>query len=72
MLGRRHKKNPDEVGIGIDDQAAILIEGDQFKVLSTDGRAHVTKKKYKSDGTIDETHFICDNKFHLLNDLLAV
>lgn len=72
MLGRRHKKHPHEIGIGIDDQAAILIEGDQFKVLSTDGRSHVTKKKCKSDGTIEETHFPCDNSFHPLHELLSV
>jgi hypothetical protein len=70
MLGRRHKKSPNEVGIGIDDQAAILVDGDQFKVLSTDGKSHITKKKYTSEGTIEETHFTSnDDVFHPLTDL---
>jgi hypothetical protein len=69
MLGRRSKKYPSEIGIGIEDQAAILIDGDKFKVLSTDGRSHVTKKKVRSDGTLGELRFPCDNTFHSFSEL---
>lgn len=71
MLQRRSKKNRSEFGIGIDDQAAILIEGDQFKILSTDGTSHVTKKKVKLDNTIEETLFVSDGNFHPLTELLS-
>jgi cyanophycinase-like exopeptidase len=70
MLERRHKKNSNEIGIGIDDQAAIVVDGDQFKVLSTDGKAHVMKKRYTDDGTIQEIHYASnDDVFHPLSDL---
>lgn len=71
MLQRRSKKNPLEIGIGIDDQAAIMIQGDQFKILSTDGKSHVTKKKVNSNNTIEETPFLCDDNFHPLSELLT-
>lgn len=69
MLGRRHKKFPSEIGIGIEDQAAILIDGDKFKVLSTDGRSHVIKKKVLTDGSIGAIHFQCDDTFHSFSEL---
>ena len=70
MLQRRSKKDPSEIGIGIDDQAAIVIQGDQFKILSTDGRSRVTKKKVQPNSTIEEIPFDSDGKFHSLNELL--
>lgn len=46
MLLRRK----DEVGVGIDDQAAIVVEGDQWRVISTDGKAGVVVKRVKVEG----------------------
>ena len=69
MLGRRHKRFPAEVGIGIEDQAAILIDGDKFKVLSTDGRSHVVQKKVRTDGSLDTIHFQCDDTFYSFSEL---
>jgi hypothetical protein len=69
MLGRRHKKFPSEIGIGIEDQAAILIDGDKFKVLSTDGQSHVIKKKVGTNGSIEGIHFRCDDTFHSFSEL---
>ena len=59
-----------EIGIGIDDQTAILVENDKFRVLSTDGKAKVTKKTLKVDGSIIEKVFLPSSVMIPLNELV--
>ena len=60
------------VGVGIDDQAAIIVEGDKFHVVSTDGLAKVTKVTVNANGSILEKIYPSSNKktIHSLSELI--
>lgn len=44
---------PEEVGVAIDDHAAILINGNQWKVLSAADNAKVAIKRVEEDGSVN-------------------
>ncbi len=61
-----------EVGIGIDDQAGIVVDGDQFRVVATENAGtsnKVTKKVVDRSGKIKETIFRPDSRWHPLREL---
>lgn len=67
---RRHSE---EVGICIDDQAALVIDGDKFRVLASDvagDSERVTKKIVNSDGSITATLFRPSGEELPLTDLV--
>lgn len=47
MLKRMHTARPSRplVGVGIEDQAALVIDGDNFSVVSADDRSGVIRKE---------------------------
>jgi cyanophycinase-like exopeptidase len=64
-------KHNHEIGIGIDDQAAIVINDDQFKIVSTNGNiSKLTKKIYNKElNEINERIFYPDNNYHSIEEL---
>lgn len=60
------------MGVCIDDQAAIVIDGDQFKVVATEsagGSNRVTRKDVMPDGSISERVYLPSSKFYPLKEL---
>lgn len=69
MIGRHSL----ETGICIDDQAALVIDGDSFRVVSSDvaGKSdRVTKKSVGLKGEIKVTVFHPFNEMRPLRDLV--
>jgi hypothetical protein len=66
-----------EVGVGIDDQAAIVIDGDSFSVVassSAGASVRVTKKivyqNPSDEGAIKEKVFVAGPATYALSDLV--
>ncbi len=72
MLLRRNRSGKEETGVGIDDQAAILVVGDEFRVLSTNGDvSKVTLVKYNKDSdSLDQRVFLPSEEMLSLKELL--
>ena len=61
-----------EVGVGIDDQAGIVVDGDQFRVVATESAGlsnKVTKKVVDDNGEIKEFVFVPESKWRPLREL---
>ena len=67
------QRHPAETGVCIDDQAALVIDGDRFCVVASDiaGESNrVTKKVVNNDGTISATVFHPSSDMQPLANLL--
>jgi len=73
MLRRRMRKSKSvpNIGVCIDDQAALLVDGDSFRVLSTDGKSGVCRKDVQDDGSIEKTVFSPSEEFKSLDHLIG-
>jgi len=68
-------RNPGEVGICIDNNAAFVVEGDKWRTLSTGPWEHAeqgggVQKKVYDNGSIVSTALECDEELRLLSELL--
>jgi cyanophycinase-like exopeptidase len=57
-------KHPGEVGIGIDDHGAILIDGNRWRVLKADDNSKVCLKHVTDNGTVEATLYTASDKWH--------
>lgn len=51
------------------ETAALVINGDSFKVIARDGKSKVTKKYFLEDGSIASTSFLPDGSVHAMSEL---
>jgi len=66
------KRHGSEVGVCIDDQAALIIDGDKFQVLAADGKSTTTVcKKFLKRGRVEAKVFPPSRQHHPLKQLLA-
>ena len=67
MLTKVQKKSKNEIiGVGIDDQAALIIENNHFRVVSTDGLAKITKVVIDIHGKVTEkVYHSCNTVYHI-------
>jgi hypothetical protein len=49
--------------------AALVIDGDTFRVLARDGTSKVTKKYVCADGSMAESYFLPDGTLYNMSDL---
>ena len=47
-------KRRTEIGLCIENNAALVIDGDKFKVINTDGKARVLKKTVEGGEVVEE------------------
>ena len=52
--------------------AALVINGDSFKVIARDGKSKVTKQYFQEDGSIGSTCYLPDGKVHVMSELNAI
>jgi peptidase E len=58
-------RHPDQIGVGIDDHGAILVNGDQWRVLKANDASKVTLKRVNDDGnTLSSTVYQASEKFY--------
>ena len=65
MLARAHERTPGEiVGVGIDDQAGIVVDGDRWKVVNVDGTSKVTIKQFAASGQLESVVYEVGSGYH--------
>ena len=51
------RRNRHSVGVCVEDQAAVVIDGDSFHVVAADGKSKVLRKRVEKGGSISSVVF---------------